>query len=311
MIDASVLVREYLLGQPAVTSLLGTNANGSIYCAFDLPEHFDPTLGPGIQIFRAGGHSHTEITALVDARVQVRVWADTEKYSAAADVYAAINDVLHGLCDTTVEDGTIVRSLEANGPSEFTDPDTGWVAVYAFYSILARPIAGSPPSAYTPQFYEGSGAPAGLHNSGDVYYDTVSGNLYEQAGSAWTQIANIPVGGGGGDEMPSSYFHLVAASGTNAHVVKAGAGVLTGWFMSNEAPYAVYVKLYDKATTPVVGTDTPVQTIQVQAGQPVPFPFGSGITYNNGIGVAITLGMADSNASGVAAGDCVVDLFYQ
>jgi hypothetical protein len=311
VIDASVLVREYLLGQSAVTTLLGTNANGSIYCSFDLPEHFDPTLGPAIQIFRSGGHSHTEITALVDARLQIRVWADTEKYTVAADVYAAIHDALHGLCDTTVEDGTIVRSLETTGPSEFTDPDEGWVAVFAFYSILARPNGVSSPSAYTPQFYEGSGAPVVQHNSGDVYYDEATGNLYAQAGSAWLQIANIPVGGGGGDEMPSTPFHLVAASGTNSHNVKPGAGVLTGWFMSNDTEYAVYVKLYDKASTPNVGVDVPAQTIQVQAGQPVPFPFGSGITYSNGIGIAITKGMSDGDATPVAAGDCVVDLFYQ
>lgn len=310
MVDANLLVREYLLSQPEVTSLLGTNANGSIYCGYDLPEHFDPRLGPAIQIYRSGGYSPSEITVLVKARVQVRVWADVEKFALAAKVYAAINDVLHGATQQTVADGTIISAEESMAPQEFTDPDTAWVAVFAFYSILARPSGGSSPSAYTPQFYEGSGAPVVERNSGDVYYDEVTGNLYAQAGSAWVEIANIPVGGGGG-EMPSSYFHLFAASGVNAHNVKPGAGVLTGWFMSNDTEYAVYVKLYDKATTPSVGVDVPVQTIQVQAGQPVPFPFGSGITYNNGIGVAITMGMADSNAIGVAAGDCVVDLFYQ
>ena len=309
MVDANAIVGDYLSGQSTVTSLLGTNLGGSIYYGTALPEHYDPGLGPAIQLFRVGGHSHEEITVLADARLCVRVWVAVEDAVLAAQLYGAIHDVLHGLCGYVLTDGTIVRALEVTGPFEMVDPDTGWVAEYAFYQVMVRPNGASQPSVYTPQFYEGTGAPSVLHNNDDTYYDQTSGNLYEQAGNSWLQIANIPVGGG--DEMPSSYFHLVAASGTNAHVVKAGAGVLTGWFMSNEAGYAVYVKLYDKATTPNVGVDVPVQTIQVQAGQPVPFPFGSGITYNNGIAVAITLGMADGNAVGVGAGDCVVDLFYQ
>jgi hypothetical protein len=138
VVDAALLLREYLLGQSSVTALLGTNANGSIYCSYDLPEHFDPTLGPAIQIFRAGGHSHEEITVLLDARVQIRVWTDVEKYSLASAVYGAIHDVLHGACGLTVTDGTIVRALEADGPLEMTDAGTGWVTMYAFYTVMAR-----------------------------------------------------------------------------------------------------------------------------------------------------------------------------
>jgi len=74
VVDANLLVREFLLSQSEVTALLGTNLNGSIYCGYDLPEHFDPTLGPAIQVYRIGGHTHTEIKALVDARMNVRVW---------------------------------------------------------------------------------------------------------------------------------------------------------------------------------------------------------------------------------------------
>ena len=93
MVDANLLVREFLLSQSEVTALLGTNLNGSIYCGYDLPEHFDPTLGPAIQVYRIGGHTHTEIKALVDARMNVRVWAGPEQALLASEVYGAINDV--------------------------------------------------------------------------------------------------------------------------------------------------------------------------------------------------------------------------
>jgi len=143
VVDANVLVGEYLAAQPSVTSLLGTNAGGSIYYGYDLPEHFDPNLGPAIQLFRAGGEAHPEITVLIDARLQVRVWAAVEDAQLAAQLYSAIFDVLHGLCQQSLPDGFIMRALEVTGPQEMTDPDTGWVAVFAFYKVMARPGAGS------------------------------------------------------------------------------------------------------------------------------------------------------------------------
>ena len=139
MVDVAVLIREHLLTQVTLVGLLGSNLNGSIYAACDLPAHFDPKLGPAIQIFRAGGLSDPEIISLVRARVQIRVWADQEKYQLAADVYGAINDALHGATGVTLPDGTILSALEATGPQEMTDPDTGWVSVNSFYAVIARP----------------------------------------------------------------------------------------------------------------------------------------------------------------------------
>lgn len=149
MIDVTVIIRDYLLTCPSLTSLLGTGADGSIYCSYDLPEHFDPKNGPAIQIFRAGGHSHVEIGDLVDARVQIRAWTDVEEYSLASKVYAALHDVLHGACNITTADGTLSRAIEADGPIEMTDPDTAWVAMYAFYAVMAHSAAG-PTTPYVP-----------------------------------------------------------------------------------------------------------------------------------------------------------------
>ena len=309
MIDVTVLVREYLLGQSEVTALLGTNANGSIYAAYDLPEHFDPSKGPAIQIYRTGGKSHTEITSLVDARIMVRAWADVEKYSVASALYAAINDVLHGATRITLADGTILRALEVNGPIELTDPDTAWVAMYAFYAVLAAPNStGASPA--TPGFTAGAGAPSEIQNNGDVFYDADSGNLYEQVLSSWIFIGNIAPGGGGSG-LPSLNYHKVAASSTNAANIKNGSGLVMGWEIFNDTEYPIYVKLYDKATTPNPASDTPKQTIGIQAGQSRGDFIAGGLTYTTGIGIAITKGLADNDNTPVVAGDGVVDIFYQ
>ena len=86
MVDANVIVGEYLLSQTEVTALLGTNLGGSIYYGYSLPEHFDPTLGPVIQLSRVGGHSHSEITVLVEAKIRIQVWAAVEDAQLAAQV---------------------------------------------------------------------------------------------------------------------------------------------------------------------------------------------------------------------------------
>jgi hypothetical protein len=320
VIDAGVLVREYLLAQATVTALLGTNANGSIYVAYDVPEHFDPKLGPAIQIFRSGGHSHAEITPLVDARLTVRAWADVELYTTAADLYGAINDVLHGLCGYNVTDGTIVRSLEVTGPLEMTDPETGWVSVYAFYQVMVRPSSGYYPGpsgggtgTLIGVWYEGYGSPPQLYTNGDFYLDLATGDIYLQTAGAWgSPVGNIHGSGGGGStEMPSLNFHRIATASTNAAVIKNAPGTVTGWKIYNNTQYPIYVKLFEKATAPSLGTDIPKQTIGVDAGVGEVNPAGPGISYANGISMAITKGMADTDATPVALGDCSADIFYQ
>ena len=319
MVDANLILREYLLAQSTVTALLGTNANGSIYCGYDLPEKFDPKLGPAIQIYRTGGHSHPEITPLIDARMMVRVWADVEQDVVASQVYGAINDVLHGLCGYNVADGTIVRSLEVTGPLEMTDPETGWVAVYAFYQVMARPSSGYYPGpsgggsgTLIGVWYEGYGGPPQLYLDGDFYLNLATGDIYLQVAGSWgSPVGNIHGGGGGSTEMPSLTFHRIATGDTNLENIKASPGTVTGWKIYNNAGYPVYVKLFDKATAPILGSDTPKQTIGVDAGLGEVNPAGPGQSYATGISFAITKLMADGDTTPVAADDCAVDIFYQ
>jgi hypothetical protein len=139
VINANSLIRQYLLTQSTVTNLLGTNKDGSIYAAPDLPEHYDAAKGPCIQLFRTGGMSHPEIPELVEPIVHIRVWADQQKYKLASDVYGAVHDVLHGVNEITLSSGTIISAIEATGPTELTDPDSSWVMVNSSYQVMARP----------------------------------------------------------------------------------------------------------------------------------------------------------------------------
>lgn len=68
-----------------------------------------------------------------------------------------------------------------------------------------------------------------------------------------------------------------------------------------------YLKLYDKATAPTVGTDTPKITIPITAGGPHVIPTDQdGILFESGLGVGATTGIADNDTGAPGANDVVI-----
>lgn len=108
----------------------------------------------------------------------------------------------------------------------------------------------------------------------------------------------------------TSLYHAVAAATTNAASVKASAGQVFGYFVFNAAAYPVYVKLFNKASAPTPGTDTPAFVIGVPAGGGANLSFTVPLTFGTGIGVDMVKGIADADATALAASDCVFSLQY-
>jgi hypothetical protein len=96
---------------------------------------------------------------------------------------------------------------------------------------------------------------------------------------------------------------VVAAASTNGTSVKASAGEIASIDLFNVAAYAVYFKLYNKVSTPTVGSDTPVWTIPIPAGGGFSRDFIRGEYFSIGIAYAITKLQADSDTTALAAGD--------
>lgn len=94
-----------------------------------------------------------------------------------------------------------------------------------------------------------------------------------------------------------------AAASTNATVGKNAAGNLFGVYGYNAAAAVRYVKLYNKATAPTVGTDVPVLTLAVAASSAFSFAFAGGIYFSVGISFALTTGNGDADATALTAGD--------
>lgn len=97
--------------------------------------------------------------------------------------------------------------------------------------------------------------------------------------------------------------NINSAATTNATAVKTSAGTLFSLNAFNNGAGAAYVKLYNKASAPTVGTDVPVLVIPVPAGsQNQPFTFGTlGHRFTTGIALAITGGPNDNDTTAVAA----------
>lgn len=109
----------------------------------------------------------------------------------------------------------------------------------------------------------------------------------------------------------TSNYHVVSAASTNAANVKSSAGQVYGWDAYNAAASVRYIKLYNKSTAPVPGTDTPIRTIAIPAGQKAFNVIENGMPFSNGIGIAIVAGIADSDATVISASDVVLDLDYK
>jgi len=107
--------------------------------------------------------------------------------------------------------------------------------------------------------------------------------------------------------------HYLSTASTNATNVKAAAGTLHSITAVNTTATIYYLKIYDKATAPTCGTDTPVQTYPVPAsatgaGLTVnPFP---GFAFTSGIGFCLTGGIADADTASAATG-VAINLGYR
>jgi hypothetical protein len=104
---------------------------------------------------------------------------------------------------------------------------------------------------------------------------------------------------------------LIAAASTNATSVKASAGQVYTVHIYNVSAAVKYFKLYNKASAPTVGTDTPVETHAIPAASWIRIDYTNhGNPFATGIGYALTGGGADGDTTSLAAGDVVLNMLY-
>lgn len=104
---------------------------------------------------------------------------------------------------------------------------------------------------------------------------------------------------------------IISAASTNAGVAKAAPGRVHAINGTNTSGADVFLKLYNDASAPTVGTDTPVETYALLAGASFSFSFGDrGAVFAAGIAYAITANIGDGDATAIGAGDAVLTIHY-
>ena len=113
---------------------------------------------------------------------------------------------------------------------------------------------------------------------------------------------------------PATPLIINSAATTNGQLVLTGTSGLQALFVTNTGATAAFVKLYNKATAPTVGTDVPAMIIPVPAavsgfpGVAQIVPGFNGYRFALGLGLAITGAVADADTTAVAAGQVKVIL---
>jgi hypothetical protein len=110
--------------------------------------------------------------------------------------------------------------------------------------------------------------------------------------------------------MASQQFNLNCIATTNANLINNIKSRVSTMVLNNASAAAKWVRLYDKATAPTPGTDTPIIIINIPASSTVVVPPSLDLQFVNGLGIAITGAAPVLDATAVAAGDVQVAIVY-
>lgn len=107
-------------------------------------------------------------------------------------------------------------------------------------------------------------------------------------------------------------FRLLSAATTNLTSVKGSAGQLYGWSITNTTAATKHVKVYNKATVPVIANDAALilLSLAIPPNGVLQVSHGHGVAFSAGIGFAVTGAAGDTDATAVAANDVILNLLY-
>jgi len=131
-------------------------------------------------------------------------------------------------------------------------------------------------------------------------------------GVLYTRV-KVSLGADGTAQDNWTTARLISAATTNATSVKASAGALGFVFAVNLNAAVRYLKFYNKASAPTVGTDTPIATLPIPAsttGAGFMLPIPGGAAFGTGIAYATTTGVADADTAAVAANEILLWIGY-
>jgi hypothetical protein len=198
------------------------------------------------------------------------------------------------------EDANLVLQLRiVNGstaPASTTTWTVGMTAVYDFRTanVTINDIRPQGPSAAIPT--------------------TVSSGSLNAVTTVSTVTALTTVTTSGTPTAPATPYILNSLATTNIALILTGTSGLHAFYATNTGATAAFVKLYNKATAPVLASDVPAMILPIPAAA-AGFPGVAnldighqGFRFALGLGIAITGAVGDTDTTAVAAGQVKVML---
>jgi hypothetical protein len=158
---------------------------------------------------------------------------------------------------------------------------------------------------------------AATGTSGDGDYASLN---TDSTGHLWTRVGlALPAGtnligdvGLSGRTTGGLTLHRRLSTGTDSTNVKNAAGQLFWGFVTNTNASARYIKFYNSASAPTLGSGTPVLTFLVPPGSSgLQITAEQGLAFSTGIGYTLSTGATDADAVTVAANEIIVNLGYR
>lgn len=138
--------------------------------------------------------------------------------------------------------------------------------------------------------------------------DTVAKAMVVVSGGSLDPTTGAFVAGGSPGANTGSVRVASSAASGNPAVAKASAGRINQFWGQNAAAIT-YLQIYNKATAPTLGSDTPILTYPIPASAAFAQTIPSGLPLSNGVAYAFTTDAAGTTGAAAAA-VTAFNLFY-
>lgn len=266
-----------------------------------------------------GGGASTPLAALLvkasDVTASGNITTQNLVPAGVATANSAIELTTDGKDTIAVQvTGTYTGALSLQG----TVNGTNWITLggNVFQQVTTGALSATITSAAVSIFLAGVGAftkvritgLAAMTGTATITIRGVDGNSMVAldgpipAGSA--AIGSVTVASGAVTVTPvtATAYSVVTTASTNGANIKNAAGTLYEVTVSNVTATPIFVKFYNKASAPTVGTDVPILTIPAAANSVVAVPLGPvGKRFSTGIAIAATGVITAADATNAVA----------
>ncbi len=275
---------------------LGT-ASGSITTQNAAPNGV-ATAGSAVEIVLNGAASMSvQTTGVYTGALSVQVTSDGTRWETITG--AIIVNALSGVGAATIASAAVgIFTVPVHGALRARV--TGLSAMTGAAAVTLRALA-TPTVVYA---FQPTAANLAVTASGTVTANIGTGSL--AAGTNLIGDVSMQVRANATGAMTG--HHIVTTASTNVAQIKATAGRVYGWCLSNTTASWRYVKLHNVASA-TAGSGV-VQTIGIPPNDKAVCSFPHGIAFSTAISRSVVTGAADTDATATAANDVVGDIFF-